>query len=122
MKKRIMAVLLAFCMVVPAFAKVTRIDMRKGTKHPIKRSMDIVPVHAFIDDCTKELSLEFMTDWGTVYVTVSDINGNIVYTDVIDAASNVPYFISLDKDLKGEFTLSIANDKNEVSGEFFINN
>lgn len=121
MRKSITVILLAFCVVLPSFALTRKIDLKNG-KRPIKRSIEIIPINAFIDDETKELSLEFTTDLGMLYVTVSDQNGNMVYTDVVDATSGLPVNISLDKDLEGEFVLSITDDnESEVSGEFTIN-
>lgn len=123
MKKSIVTIWFVLCMVFPAFASKDKIPLYKDL-HPTKRSIEVIPIEAFIDDETKELSLEFMADLGMLYVTVSDQNGNIVYADVVNAVSNLPVNISLDKDLEGEFVLSITDseNKNEVSGEFFINN
>lgn len=122
MKKSITVVLFAFCMAFPSFAR--RSVFLSIRNHVVKKSIEVIPIEAFIDDETKELSLEFMVDLGMLYVTVSDQNGNIVYADVVNAVSNLPVNISLDKNLEGEFVLSITDseNKNEVSGEFFINN
>lgn len=121
MKKCLGIVLLAFCMVLPSFAK-QRIDM-KGRRDTSKRSIPKdLPIQAFIEESVKELSLEFTSDLGMVYVSVSDFHGNIVYTEIIEAVSNIPINFSLDKELEGEFILTLSNEGNEMSGKFSLSN
>ena len=119
MRKTISFVLLTFCLVLPLFAKRSHVELSGKDGHPIKRSLESVPVKAFIDDEVNELYLEFTSDMGMVAVTVSGGEGNIAYTDYIDGVSSV--IIALDKELQGEFTLSISNADIELSGHFFIN-
>lgn len=114
-----MAILLACCMAVPLSAK--RKILLRGQRPPVKRSIDIYPIQAFVEERTKTLLLEFTDDLGSLSVTVSDMNGNIVYTNVIEGVNNTSMDILLDPKVEGEFVLSITDGENELSGEFFIN-
>lgn len=117
MRKLLGTIVLVFCMVLPSSAKKIHMNGFWNTK---KRSLEnTLPIRAFIDESVKELSLEFTTDLGILYVTVSDSNGNII-TEVINAASDIPVDISLSKALEGTFILSITDNNNEIWGDFSL--
>lgn len=119
MRQCVIAILLACCMALPVFAR--RAILLKGKWPPIKRSMSIYPIQAFVENQSKTLSLEFTDDLGLLSVSVSDVNGNIVYMDVIDGMDDTSVNIALDQEMKGQFILSVTNNESEICGEFFIN-
>lgn len=119
MRQCVIAILLACCMALSVFGREEiRLRDHKAKK---KRSVEVPLLKAFIDCDSKELSLEFTENLGLLSVTVSDVNGNIVYADAIGGMDNTFVTIALDQEMKGQFILSITNNENEISGEFFIN-
>ena len=78
-----------------------------------KKSIETsLPIEAFIDESTKELSLQFGRDLGLVSVTVLSDSGEIIYYEVLDAIEFSSYTIQLDKKLQGEYVISISDDMN----------
>lgn len=120
MKKCVVTILLAFCILFPSFAR-RKIDMKANCDTPKRSLKKNLPIQAFIEESVKELSLEFTVELGILYVTISDTNENIIIADIINTTSHTPINIALDKTLKGKFILSIIdNNNNEIYGFFSL--
>ena len=84
----------------------------RGIKLYGKWSHNKKSIETFIDESTKELSLQFGRDLGLVSVTVLSDSGEIIYYEVLDAIEFSSYTIQLDKKLQGEYVISISDDMN----------
>lgn len=78
-----------------------------------------LPIHAWIEDSSEELSLSFDKDLGTVHISVIDSFGNQLYYQSLDTKDETSLVIPINKE-KGEYMLSITDGRNKIYGQFSI--
>lgn len=81
-----------------------------------------IPIEAFIDEKSKELSLQFLDNLGVVYVTITNGNGEVVHNEAVDTYNAPSIRIQLGDDAGNECVLSVTDGRNEVYGEINLNN
>lgn len=112
-------VIITMLMTIPVFAK--RSIHFKGNWRRIEKSLENdLPIHAWVEDSTEELSLSFDKDLGTVYITVTDSFGNQLYYQSLETKDETSLIIPMNGD-KGEYMLSITDGRNKIYGQFSIN-
>ena len=87
-----------------------------GTLRAPARAKVVIPVT--MDVVNGELAIYFKNSVGTAYVTVSDANGNIVATDVLDTNASTEFYIPLDEFEAGVYTLRVSYGTTKLIGEF----
>lgn len=103
-------------------ARMKRVEMNKrhcDHRSPIELS---VPVEVFIDDCNKELIIEFSQDWDPVTVEIKSKEGYVVYRNFYVPCSNSTLSASLENIPAGIYELIIFDEKVELMGEFVYEN
>lgn len=98
----------------PCFAKKEVKMDGKWNKRP-KSITSELPIQAWLEDNNKDLLLEFSTNLGTVRVTVTNSEGEIVYEQSVVTQPSI--LISLDKEVKEGSTIVITDGDNLVYGE-----
>jgi hypothetical protein len=118
--KKLLAVLLALCIVLPCLGK--KVSLKKKGDGSWTRSLVMVTtIEADYDENSSVLSLGFYEDFGTVYIGVSDASGYTIYGDYVDAYSSAEFSIPLDNLADGEYVLSIVQaDGTAIEGEFEV--
>lgn len=103
-------------------AKMKRVEMNKrhcDHRSPIELS---VSVEVFIDDCNKELIIEFSQDWDPVTIEIKSKEGYVVYRNFYVPFSNSTLSVSLENIPAGIYKLTIFDEKVELMGEFVYEN
>lgn len=80
----------------------------------------MLPIQAWVDDNGKDLLLEFSKELGTLLVTISNQQGEIVHRQSVEADAMTSVIISSDKPMEDGYLLSITDDEYVVYGEIFI--
>lgn len=75
-----------------------------------------IPIKASIDETSEAVSLEFLEYIGEVFLTVVDLNGDIVYEEAIDTQCVSFYTISLDRVTSGSYRIFISESGNYAEG------
>lgn len=101
----------------PCFAR-RKIDVNGRWDRKHKSITQELPLKASIEDSSKELSLQFFENLGTVYVTVINASGEVVYNQSVETEVVSSFVIHLDSVEKGEYMLSVTDGANEIYGEF----
>lgn len=99
-------------------AKMKRVEMNKrhcDHRSPIELS---VSAEVFIDDCNKELIIEFSQDWDPVTIEIKSKEGYVVYRNFYAPCSNSTLSVSLENIPAGIYELIIFDEKVELMGEF----
>lgn len=78
-----------------------------------------LPIQAWIEDSNEEISLFFDNDLGTIYVTIKDSLGTIIYNQDVNTKEISSFVIPLN-DIKGDYILSITDGNNQIYGQFSI--
>lgn len=78
-----------------------------------------ITIAAFLES-DHSIALYFNQKFNQLRVCVADRTGMIVYDNTIDAEEDSTFSIPLDGILKGEYTLSLTNAENEISGNFIM--
>lgn len=116
MKKfKLLSMAIALLFVVPCFSKP--IDLYGQWKHN-KKSIPIdLPMDASIEEASKELTVNFHTDLGLVYVTVYNEEGDIVHNVAVQTEETSCWTLPLEG-LCEEGHLQITDGQNNVYGSF----
>lgn len=112
------------CLVVVLFIAISGFANKAIEFHGAwsKRSKAIVynpPIQAWIENSNEELSLFFDNDLGTIYVTIKDSLGTIIYNQDVNTKEISSFVIPLN-DIKGDYILSITDGNNQIYGQFSI--
>lgn len=115
----LVATLFLISISIPSFAD--RVSMRgHGGWNKRHRSINVdIPILADINESSKVLSLEFLEYIGEVFLTVVDLNGDVVYEEAIDTQCVSFYTISLDRVTSGSYRIFISESGNYAEG--FLN-
>lgn len=105
--------------VVPAYCKNRIYFYGKWATSQRSLTKDL-PIHAWIEDNNEEISLFFDNKLGTVYITMTDSFGNVLFSQTVDTAETPSFIISMNN-TKGECMLSITDGKNQIYSHFSIN-
>lgn len=103
----------------PCFAE-RKVELNGDWDGRKKSIVQELPLKASIEDSSKELSLQFFENLGTVYVTVINASGEIVYNQSVETEAVSSFVIHLDSVEKGEYMLSVTDGANEVHGQIII--
>lgn len=100
--------------------ETTPVDISKEppTPGPGPCSVDIIPVHATINDM--ELALYFESSIGEATVTVTDDSGQVVYLENVDTCTTSEVHIPVDLWSAGNYTLTITYDTTVLRGNFTV--
>ena len=112
--KKLGNLILILTISLPCFAK-KKVEFKGDFRKWIKTSTSEIPIHGWVEDNNKDLLLEFSTNLGTVQVTVTNSEGEIVYNQSIVTKPSV--VISLDEEIREGATVTITDGKNLVYGE-----
>lgn len=99
---------------IPCFAK-KKVELNGNWDGRIKSIIPELPIQAWLEDNNKDLLLEFSTNLGTVQVTVTNSEGEVVYEQSVVTQPSI--LISLDKEVKEGSTIVITDGDNLVYGE-----
>lgn len=103
---------------LPCFAK-KKVEFKGNFNKQVKTSTSEFPICGWVEDNNKDLLLEFSTNLGTVQVTVTNSEGEIVYNQSIVTKPSV--IISLDEEAKNGDVVSITDGINHAYGNIFTN-
>ncbi|MBC5633383.1 DUF3244 domain-containing protein [Parabacteroides hominis] len=98
----------------PCFAK-KRIYLKGKWDTAPKSIIPKRPIQAWIEDNNKDLLLEFSANLGTVEVIVTNLAGEVVYKQSVEAQPSV--VISLDEEVKEGSTVIIKEGENLIYGQ-----
>lgn len=98
----------------PCFAK-KRIYLKGKWDTAPKSIIPEQPIQAWIEDNNKDLLLEFFANLGTVEVIVTNLAGEVVYKQSVEAQPSV--VISLDEEVKKGSTVIIKEGENLIYGQ-----
>lgn len=103
--RKVTIILLLCLIVMSCFARPIGLKKKRRYKG---RAMPFIPVIADIsDDHTGTLTIQFLKQMNNVLVEVTDKNGNIIYSDIVDASTTENYTISLANEEAGIYELAI---------------
>ena len=112
--RKIGYVLLIATLSFPCFAK-KRIYLKGKWDTAPKSIIPEQPIQAWIEDNNKDLLLEFSANLGTVEVIVTNLAGEVVYKQSVEAQPSV--VISLDEEVKKGSTVIIKEGENLIYGQ-----
>lgn len=115
--KRVLSIVFFLFIVLTSFAKPLhskKIDLKFSDKN-----IKSITIAAFLES-DHSIALYFNQKFNQLRVCVADRTGMIVYDNTIDAEEDSTFSIPLDGILKGEYTLSLTNAENEISGNFIM--
>lgn len=113
--RKLGSLILVLAISLPCFAK-KKVEFKGDFNKWVKTSTSELPVRGWVEDNNKDLLLEFSINLGTVQVTVTNSAGEVVYNQSVVTKPSV--VISLDKETKGETTISITDGENLIYGIF----
>lgn len=99
---------------IPCFAKKD-VPLYGEWKGKIKSIIPELPIQAWLEDNNKDLLLEFSTNLGTVRVTVTNSEGEVVYEQSVVTQPSI--LISLKEEIKEGSSIVITDGDNLVYGE-----
>ena len=111
-----MVILLLMCICIPTFAR-NRVKLRGQLSTKQRSESTDIPVKAEIEESSKTLYLEFLSNLGELSISVVDSNGNIVYNNVVNTQIPI-YTIALDNVFSGSYKLYLVQSENYVEGDF----
>ena len=111
--RKIGCLLLIALLSFPCFAK-KRIYLQGNDKEP-KSVIPLLPIQAWLEDNNKDLLLEFSTNLGTVQVTVTNSEGEVVYEQSVVTQPSI--LISLKEEIKEGSSIVITDGDNLVYGK-----
>lgn len=107
---RLFLLMVMLCVVASGHSK-RKIDLRDQFRHPKP------PIEVYIDEESKELTLDLREGKENVRVVIADLSGNGICNEEI---SNSTYVLSLPQIEKGEYVLYIFLEDIELQGFFEI--
>jgi len=110
---------IALMLTFPCYAK-KHIKVEGRWAQRAKSNTCQYPIQAWVEDSNKDLLLEFSTNLGTVQVTVTNQEGNIVYIQSVETNSMSSTTISLNEEIKNGYVLCVTDGTNTVYGKIFI--
>lgn len=120
-KRKMSLALIALAIPLLLYAKMRPINWEKQhCKH--RALVEIILVDAFIDDCNKELIIEFSQDWDPVTIEIKSKEGYVVYRNFYVPCSNSTLSASLENIPAGIYELTIFDEKVELMGDFVYEN
>ncbi len=111
--RKIGCLLLIALLSFPCFAK-KRIYLQ-GNDKGSKSVIPLLPIQAWLEDNNKDLLLEFSTNLGTVQVTVTNSEGEVVYEQSVVTQPSI--LISLKEEIKEGSSIVITDGDNLVYGK-----
>lgn len=114
--RKLGSLMLILAISVPCFAK--KVELKGDWDLRIKSIIPKLPIQAWLEDNNKDLLLEFSTNLGTVQVTVTNSEGEVVYEQSVVTQPEV--VISLDKEVE-EGCVIITDRENMVYGSIYKN-
>lgn len=112
--RKLGSLILVLAISLPCFAK-KEVEFKGNFNKKLKTSTSEFPIRGWVEDNNKDLLLEFSTNLGTVQVTVTNSEGEVVYHQFVVTKPSV--VISLDEEIREGATVSITDGKNLVYGE-----
>ena len=112
--RKLGSLILVLAISLPCFAK-KRVEFKGNFDKKVKFITSECPICGWLEDNNKDLLLEFSTNLGTVQVTVTNSEGEVVYKQSIATKPSV--VISLEEEIGEGATVSITDGKNLVYGE-----
>ena len=107
-------------LVIPCVAE-QKVRFKGQWSNKSKSLTPIHPLQAWIEDDNRSLSLEFHSNIGIVIISVTNSNGDTIYSQVVNTESTPAIFISLPRDIEQGDVLSVKDDFNNIYGNLFIN-
>ena len=117
---RLKNVLLSVCLLIPLWgiASPESIKLDKKTSYEDRDLYQVIPVEAYWDDESKQLTLEFWADGNLISIEVIDEMGNSVYYGSSTVYAGGSFQIPLTGLLEGTYVLFVSDGKTELEGEF----
>lgn len=96
----------------------SRIWLKGSLSTPLKRSVS-QPISVIQDE--NVLNIYYLCNLGRIEVTISNVQGSVVYNEMMAVSEQTNASINLDKFEKGNYTLTFKNDEGkELYGTFSI--
>lgn len=117
MKQTLLGFLLAL-LCINAFGEEVNIQLVKKEKEAGTRSLSIAPTATYN---SKTLTIHY-DDYllANLQVTVKDLSGNTVYSNVISVSYNQPYSFTLNNVGSGKYVLELKYESKSLYGAFII--
>lgn len=117
MKQTLLGFLLAL-LCINAFGEEVNIQLQPDTKSISTRSLSIAPTATYD---SKTLTIHY-DDYllANLQVTVKDLSGNTVYSNVISVSYNQPYSFTLNNVGSGKYVLELKYESKSLYGYFYL--
>lgn len=117
---KLKTVLLSVCLLLPLLADAgdKQICLNDKGNYEDRDLYQVIPVEAYWDDETQQLSLEFWADGSAISIEVVDEMGNSVYYGSSAVYAGGSFQIPLTGLQEGTYVLFVSDGKTELEGEF----